>query len=315
MFKSLITFKPSFPLRIIVGLLSFTILLGVCFVTYVTDVTANLSARDIEFRGRLIEQGARYYKEQCSRCHGADGRGIEGLGPGISNANFLGKLEFRTIDGQRVVEQVSKSPRLEALGYRGSLRDYIRSVTASGIAIKSSPDWAEPHPPFDEKYGGPLRNDQIENITMFVMNWGFEPYADEGSIMPIVAGAAPRPTAVPLTAEQEAGKAVYLKAGCTACHAVKGVGSQGGIGPNLSKLGATAAERIASEHYKTTLKDQPAATAPEAYIRQSILYPQSYITEKCPQGACIAGVMPQNYSQQISEGDLTNLVAYLSSLK
>jgi cytochrome c2 len=315
MFKSLVTFKPSFPLRIIVGLLSFTILLGVCFVTYVTDVTANLSKRDHEFRGRLIEQGARYYKEQCSRCHGSDGRGIDGLGPGISNANFLGKLEFRTIDGQRVVEQVSKSPRLEELGYRGSLRDYIRSVTASGIPIKSSQDWADPHPPFDEKYGGPLRGDQIENITMFVMNWGFEPYADDGSIMPIAAGAGPRPTPVPLSPEQTAGKAVYEKAGCTACHAIKGVGAQGGIGPNLSKIGNIAGERIASDQYKTTIKDQPAAANPEDYIRQSILHPQAYITEKCPQGACIAGVMPQNYEQQIAAGDLNNLVAYLASLK
>jgi cytochrome c2 len=315
MLKSIVTFRPSFTVRIITGLAAFTILLGVCFVTYVTDVTANLADRDLQFRGRLIEQGARYYKEQCSRCHGADGKGIDGLGPGISNAAFLGKTEFQELDGVRVTKITTASPRLTELGYKGTLRDYVRSVTASGIPIKSSSDWADPHPAFDEKYGGPLRNDQIENITSFVMNWANNPSGDDGAIMPAKVGAGPKPTAVPLSPEQTAGKAVYEKAGCTACHAIKGVGPQGGIGPNLSKIGTAAAARIADADYKANIKGQPAATTPEEYIIQAIHYPGAYVTPKCPQGACIDGVMPKNFKDTIAAGDFKNLVAYLSSLK
>lgn len=315
MLKSILTFRPSFPLRIITGLVAFTMLLGVCFVTYVLDVSTNLSERDLNFRGRLIEQGARYYGEQCARCHGADGKGIDGQAPGISNANFLGKTEFREVDGQRVLGVLTASPRMTELGYAGSLRDYIRSVTASGLPIKSSEDWAAPHPAFSEKYGGPLRDDQIENITSFVMNWANNPYSDDGAIMPAKLGSGPKPTAVPLTAEQEAGKAVYQKAGCTACHAIKGVGTQGAVGPSLSKIAVTGAEHYTAPEYAANLKGQPAVTTVEEYITQSILFPNAYIVPKCPVGACAAGVMPQNFKDTISPADLTNLVAYLASLK
>ncbi|GIV84556.1 MAG: hypothetical protein KatS3mg052_1563 [Candidatus Roseilinea sp.] len=103
--------------------------------------------------------------------------------------------------------------------------------------------------------------------------------------------------------------------GCTACHAIRGVGAQGAIGPNLSKMGAVAEERIASESYKTNLKDQPPATTGAEYIRQSILYPNAYIVAQCPQGPCPAGVMPQNYAQQLTPEELDNLVDYLNSLR
>jgi cytochrome c2 len=315
MFKKLITFKPSFTVRILTGLIAFLFLLSVCTVTYVQDVGANLAERDVEFRGRQIEQGARFFKEQCSRCHGADGRGIEGIGPGISNANFLGQIKYDEIDGQRVMNYAVPSPRLNEIGYSGTLRDYVRSVIASGLPIKSSNTWDSPHPPMSEKYGGPLRDDQIENVTWFVLNWGVAPYPDEGSIMPAVAGGGPVATAAPLTAEQEAGRAAYGRLGCNACHAIKGQGNQGQVGPSLNKIGAVAAERIASDQYKSTVKDQPAATTAEAYITQAIQYPNAHIVDKCPASACPAGVMPQNFKDTIPAAEFANLVAYLLSLK
>jgi mono/diheme cytochrome c family protein len=317
MLKKILTYRPSFTLRILTGLAAFLFMLSVCTVTYVLDVSANLSERDVQFRGRLIEQGARYYKEQCARCHGAEGKGIEGLGPGISNEAFLGKIEFREVDGQRVIQQVTPSKRLAELGYKGSLRDYVRSVIASGLPIKSSAEWEEAHPPFSESYGGPLRTDQVDNVTSFVINWGLQPFPDAEAIIPPPpgAGGAPRPTPVPLTAEQEAGKQVYLKAGCNACHAIRGVGTQGGIGPSLNKIYTVATEQIANEQYKSNVKDQPVATTPEEYIIQSIHYPNAYLQVKCPQGACAVGIMPQNFKDSIAEADFKNLVAYLSTLK
>jgi mono/diheme cytochrome c family protein len=315
MFKKIFTFRPSFTVRILTGLFSFLLLLSVCTVIYVADVGGNLSKRDVQFRSRQIEQGARFYKEQCARCHGPEGKGVEGIAPGISNANFIGKLKYGEIDGQRVLETETPSPRLKELGYSGTLRDYIRSVVSSGIPIKSSNEWDAPHPPFSEKYGGPMRDDQIENITFFVMNWGLAPYADGEAIMPAVAGGAPKATAVPLTPEQEAGRDAYNKLGCNACHAIRGQGNQGAVGPSLNKIGAVAEERIASDQYKSTVKDQPAATTAEAYVIQAIHYPNAHIVEKCPQGPCAAGVMTQNFKDTIPADQFKSLVAYLLSLK
>ncbi|MCX6017879.1 MAG: c-type cytochrome [Chloroflexi bacterium] len=317
MLKKIVTFRPSFTLRILTGLVAFLFMLSVCTLTYVADITTTLSERDLQFRGRLIEQGARYYKDQCARCHGPEGKGIDGIAPGISNENFLGQVEFREVDGQRVIQQIKPSKRLAELGYKGTLRDYIRSVIASGLPIKSSADWADPHPPFLDSYGGPLRDDQVDNITSFVINWAQAPKPDGESILPPPpgSGGAPKPTAVPLTADQEAGKQVYLKAGCNACHAIKGVGNQGAVGPNLSKIYTLSAETIASADYKSKVKDQPASTTPEDFIKQSIHYPNAYIAPQCPTGACPAGVMPQNFKDTIPAADFDKLVAYLSMLK
>jgi cytochrome c2 len=124
-------------------------------------------------------------------------------------------------------------------------------------------------------------------------------------------GFTPKPTAVPLSPEQEARKAVFLKQGCNACHTIKGV-ANGGIGPNLSKIGTDADTIIASAEYKSS---QGKATNAQEFIHESIVSPNAYIAPQCPTGPCPANVMPQTFQQTIPAADLTNLVAYLLSLK
>jgi cytochrome c2 len=319
--KKIVTFRPSWTLRIVSGLIGILISLSVCTIVGINDQTRALNERDIMWRGRSVEQGAKIWGEQCARCHAIDGVGIEGAGPGLSNSAFIGKIEYgESSDGQRVLNYTTRSPRLVQLGYVGSLRDYVRSVTSSGLPIKSSNEWDAPHPPFLEDYGGPLRRDQIEDVTNFVINWGVAPKSDDQAIIAPApgAGGAPRPTPVPLTAEQEAGKQVYEKAGCTACHAIRGVGNQGAVGPQLNNIAVRAAEQVqAGSTYLTEVQGQPAATTPEEYIRQSIEYPNAYIAKNCPAGSCAAGVMPQNLrtTQLASDTDYNNLIAYLLTLQ
>jgi hypothetical protein len=131
---------------------------------------------------------------------------------------------------------------------------------------------------------------------------------------PTPAPPAPEPTVDPALAAR--GQEVYVRAGCTACHAIQGVGAQGVVAPALDKIGALALDRIASDVYRNTLKDQPPARTAEEYILQSILYPNAYVHLDCPQGPCQAGSMPNNYRQVIrDEADMAALVAYLSFLR
>lgn len=310
--KRVVTFSPPFWLRIAAGLAGFLVSMSVCLWTYVFDVSRNLNARDLNFRGRSIEQGARYFKDQCARCHASDGKGIEGVAPGISNANFLGKLEYAEVDGQRVLRATTASPRLAEITYAGTLRDYVRSVIASGLPVKSSADWAAPHPPFAEAYGGPLREDTVEDVTNFVLNWGIAPYPDSEAIMPAKVGGASA-TPVPLSAEAEAGKQVYLKSGCNACHAIKGAGNQGSVGPSLNHIFKEAGDIVVSAEYTGKVKGEAAKTA-EEYIVQSINDPNAYIYPKCPTAACAAGLMPQNFKTVISPADFKSLMAFLNTL-
>lgn len=136
---------------------------------------------------------------------------------------------------------------------------------------------------------------------------------------PTVATAAtlaptPEPTVDSVVFER--GKQVYQRAGCTACHTVKDVGTQGEVATDLTHFGTVAWERIASEDYLKNLQGQPPATTAAEYIEQSIVHPDAYTYPKCPTGPCPKGTMPTNFQQVIRDpGDLKALVVYLAALK
>jgi mono/diheme cytochrome c family protein len=302
--KRIVTFRPSFTVRVIVGMISVIGFLSACALVGLSDLTRALGAQDAKYNARAIEAGAQVYSEQCARCHGPDGKGIESLGPALSSQAFLGRTE----NGREVL----KSQRLIDIGWTNSLDAYIRAVTASGIPIKSSNTWDVVHPPFGQAYGGNLRDDQIANVSKFILNWQQNPTTAGVIDAPKPGeGSAPKPTAVPLTPEQEAGKAVFLKQGCVACHAIKGV-AVGAVGPNLSKIATDSAEIIQSADYKAS---QGKATTVEEFIHESIVNPNAYLAKNCPTGPCVANIMTKNLEQTIPAADLKNLVAYLSSLK
>lgn len=91
--------------------------------------------------------------------------------------------------------------------------------------------------------------------------------------------------------EAAAGEAVFNGNGCQGCHSLEpGVNS---IGPSLDGIATTAATRR---------PDTPA----ELYLYESIISPNAYVVEGFP-----AGIMPQNFQQQLSEQELADLLAFL----
>ncbi len=139
-------------------------------------------------------------------------------------------------------------------------------------------------------------------------------------------GSAPEPTAPPSAAQSQApaaeptvvladviekGKQAFNQYGCQACHAIEGF-AQGQVGPALTRIYTVAKERIASPEYKSS---QGKATTAEEYIRESILHPNDFIVPQCPTGPCPAGVMIQNFEQQIKPEELNALIGYLMSLR
>lgn len=100
----------------------------------------------------------------------------------------------------------------------------------------------------------------------------------------------------------------FQKGGCSACHTIPGVpGAVGQIGPDLSNIGVTASERIAAEGYNGT------ADSAEAYIRESLENPNTFITPDCPNGPCQEGAMPV-IAGILNEEEMQKVVDYLASL-
>ena len=57
--KRIITFQPSWTLRIVVGMVSVVAFISMCLITGVLDISGAMAERDEEFVGRNIEAGAR----------------------------------------------------------------------------------------------------------------------------------------------------------------------------------------------------------------------------------------------------------------
>jgi mono/diheme cytochrome c family protein len=85
----------------------------------------------------------------------------------------------------------------------------------------------------------------------------------------------------------EAGRAVFTSAGCGGCHTFSAAGASGSVGPDL---------------------DEALQGKDAEFIRQSIVDPNAEITQ-----GFSAGVMPQNFGQELSPKQLDDLVAFLMS--
>jgi mono/diheme cytochrome c family protein len=100
-------------------------------------------------------------------------------------------------------------------------------------------------------------------------------------------GPAGTTTAEEPAGSAEAGRAVFVDQGCGNCHTFEPAGSSGTVGPNL---------------------DEVLAGKDAAFIRESIVEPNAEVAS-----GYSAGIMPQNYGDQLSQQQLDDLVAFLQS--
>jgi len=109
----------------------------------------------------------------------------------------------------------------------------------------------------------------------------------------------PVPTAtVPASAAASAAKekAVFVANACGSCHTFKPAGASGTIGPDLDTKPAIDAKKA----------HMPLA----AFVRQSIVKPNAYISPGYPKG-----VMPQSFGAQLSKAQLADLVRFITGGK
>jgi hypothetical protein len=116
------------------------------------------------------------------------------------------------------------------------------------------------------------------------------------------ASPTPGPTATPRRLEGDDAETILLAAGCGSCHTIDAGGEQRRVGPNLTNIGFEAAERI----------DGFSAAD---YLRESIVDPNAFISASCPDGPCLANIMPVDYSRLLSPQQIEILVEFLLEKK
>jgi cytochrome c oxidase subunit 2 len=123
-----------------------------------------------------------------------------------------------------------------------------------------------------------------------------------GSTSPSRAGAASGSSSTSASSSAAAGKAVFVGAsGCGTCHTLAAAGTIGQVGPNLT-------QRLKSD-CATPASRKARGASLSACIHTSIVKPYAYL----PSGYQ-ANVMPPNFAQTLSAGQIQALVSYLESV-
>ena len=284
--------------KIMWGILSSLVGIIALLLVLVSEVP-RMEAQTVNWEGRSIENGAILFSNNCLICHGPNGQGILGKGPGLNSYYFF-----------------TDTGRLADVGWVGSLEDYVKLTIAAGRPSKYETQWPEVMPTWAGQFGGPLRGDQVEDLVLYVMNWGesalaqnpeedpFQPFEDV-----VQATEFQNAAFLFLTEEEQAAAIEEYKArnirlpqdlwqseACFACHnlAERQLDVAGQSGPNMADLYQRAASRVEG------------MTA-EEYIYQSIVDPRAYVVATYEE----VGEMPQNFAEKLSEDEIQGLVAWL----
>lgn len=274
--------------KILLGILAVVVAMVVILFVLMLE-PARMEAQTGNWNGRSVEKGAEIYANNCATCHGLDGHG--GAGPALNSHYFF-------------------TQRLNDISFTGTLGDYVELTVAAGRPSRASSQWAVMMPTWSSDFGGPLRPDQVQHVTNYVLNWEAtavlqtaeeDPwihFLDAPSKVDPAAAAAAAPAAAqegPRTPEVLFGNPP-AGLGCVGCHNLNEPqtdSTRGLVGPNLGNLAETAGTRVPGEDAAT-------------YVHNSIANPNAHLSPGYQ-----ANIMPPGLADRMTPEELDALVNWL----
>lgn len=249
---------------------------------------------------------------------------ISGLQEGAVLKGYLpGLAEARAAGGPALTEYLNRDvSRLAQVGWGGTVDNYIRTTLIHGRP-GSENVWPAPMVSWSQRGTGPLRDDQIDDIVAFIVNynkgegWTMEDLAavqqfaklhggsgGDTGVPAVGTDADAAFTAVePLVGDPERGATLYngpaltelsRGLGCAGCH---------GGGVSAPEYDGTW-PRVETVRL---LEPQFAGYTAEQYIIESIIAPGEYIVPG------YTDLMPHDFGERMSAKDLADVVAYLNA--
>ena len=281
-------------IKILWGIVSVVAAIAVVLALFVMEPN-RMAAQTGNWEGRSIEKGAEIYANNCYTCHGDQGQG--GAGPALNSKHFFEK-------------------RLAEVGFAGTIEDYVKLTVAAGRPSNTNGQWSVIMPTWSSTYGGPLRADQVQQVTDYVLNWEstailqtpeedpFIPFAnipvsatDEVSGTDTMSGTAAAGDApAAMRTPEELFQNPPDGMGCVACHNLnlpEDANNRGLVGPNMGNL---------AEHAGTRVPGEDAVT----YVHNSIVTPGAHVVP-----TYLPGLMPQDFSTRMTPEEIDALVNWL----
>jgi len=224
--------------------------------------------------------------------------------------------------------------RLNNVGWGSTLDTFVLTTLISGRPVSNN-YWPEAMAAWSQTAGGPLRRDQLEDLSNYVVNWGagrnwtledllrvqqFAKEPVEGAGLTVEEPVAPEIINIEfvdvddrreeidsvvaralgelaeLTGDPNNGQALYNGSlACSACHELETVAP-----PTTGTFTRVSDTRLADPLL--------AGHDEQRYLVESILAPNAYIAPGYP-----SNNMPQNFGERLDAQLLADLVAYLRS--
>lgn len=247
--------------------------------------------------GRTVETGAKIYINNCSTCHGVEGKAEEcydSAGNSIT-CQGLPLNNYFLVCGDTPA-------RLEQTRFEGTKEQFIERTVSAGRSGTVMVAWSS-------RYGGPFRDDQVKDVAAYVLNFANEEFCAQepisfdwpDSVDDFLVLETDDFVAAPGDAEN--GAALYASYACNSCHGNVDEAGSNQIGPWLGEIAEVGATRVEGQ------------TAVQ-YVYESILYPSNHIAPDCAQGPCTGppSAMRQDYPFAIAGNtpqDMIDMLAYL----
>lgn len=271
--------------NVVLGTLGMLGLVGAMSYVAVTELD-RMETADRAYESRAIEAGALEFENRCRPCHGPQGRGTP-LAPALNTRALF--------DGTR----------LQAAGYTGTVADFVRGTIAAGRPIPSAgATYPQRMPTWGQKFGGPLRDDQVDGLVAFIMNWE-DRALTEAPELPSAESVGLDITQTLPAGDPERGRSLSEgPLGCTACHALTPTGPAWASDGTTPGIGTRAATRTDEAAYLG------AATTPEQYLLESMVDPNAYLVSGFQ-----PSVMPGTFGTRMTAQDAADLIAYMLTFK
>ncbi|MCA9947245.1 MAG: c-type cytochrome [Anaerolineales bacterium] len=203
------------------------------------------------YQARSIESGAKLYAANCTECHGLYGQAAECLDTEGNSKPCQG------IPLNSVFLLCDDPPaRLVQSNFDGTTEEFIHLNITAGRANTEMKPWSI-------QFGGSLSENQIDDLTAFVLNWAPEncglPSFEDDWFPPLETFLDMYESGNPVN-----GRVIYNQYSCNICHGDIDIPDSNVIGPWLGNITTLAGTRIEG-------------MSAEEYIYESILYPNNFV--------------------------------------